>query len=79
MLLDLIEVADSLGARQVNFLLDGRTHSTQSLLSPGLATFQGEALCMYLPSVKLNAEQLCRLQHPSADRAGGSLARALET
>jgi sacsin len=74
LLLDLLEVADSLGAHAVNFVLDGRSHPTQSLISPVLASFQNEALCMYMPGVKLTAEQVCKLQHPSGGggKAGGA-------
>lgn len=42
-LLDLVEVADLLGARNLHIMLDLRQHGTQSLLHPGLARFQGEA------------------------------------
>ena len=49
-------------------MLDQRAHPTQSLISPALATFQGEAICMYLPGITLDAEQVCRLQQPAGER-----------
>ena len=71
LLLDLLEVADYLGARAVHFVLDRRRHPCQSLLSPTLAAFQGEALCMHLPGISLSAEEVCRLHSAAAAAAGG--------
>ena len=76
LLLDLLEVADSLGARAVNFMIDGRKHPTQSLLSPALATFRTRALCMFMPGITLNTEQLCKLQHPTGGASSAHGGRA---
>ena len=53
-LMDLIEVAEALGAHAVHLLLDRRKHGTHSLLSPSLSAFQAEALCVYMPGVLLD-------------------------
>jgi len=71
-LMDLIEVAEALGAHAVHLLLDRRKHGTHSLLSPSLSAFQGEALCVYMPGVLLDKERLCRLQLPYDARTGTS-------
>ena len=39
---DLLEVADVLGARTVEVLLDERTHRSESVLQPSLAPLQGK-------------------------------------
>ena len=70
-LLDLLEVADLLDARAVHFCLDRRVHGTQSLVSPSLAPFQGEALCCFMPAVRLSAEQLCLLHGQSSTQLHG--------
>ena len=44
LLLDLLEVADVLGAKAAHFCIDRRRHRAQSLLSPALAPLQAEAL-----------------------------------
>ena len=57
-------------------MIDGRKHPTQSLLSPALATFQNEALCMFMPGITLNTEQLCKLQHPTGGASSAHGGRA---
>ncbi|KAL1500258.1 hypothetical protein AB1Y20_012926 [Prymnesium parvum] len=59
-LFDLLDAADALGAKAAHFVLDRRSHPTQSLLSHALAPFQSEALCLYLPGLNLSAEEVCR-------------------
>jgi sacsin len=54
----LLDTADCLGARTVNFLFDFRTHPSQSILQPNLACLQGPALVMHLDGVELTAEQV---------------------
>ena len=49
LLLDLLEVADVLGAKAAHFCVDRRRHRAQSLLSPSLAPLQADALCLWLP------------------------------
>ena len=78
-LMDLIEVAEALGAHAVHLLLDRRKHGTRSLLSPSLSAFQGEALCVYMPGVLLDKERLCRLQLPYDTRTGTSKGGAAVT
>jgi len=68
LLLDLLEVADVLGAKAAHFCLDRRHHRAQSLLSPGLAGLQRDALCLWLPGVLISREQLVLLQQPPSDR-----------
>ena len=59
---DLVELADVAGGRTVQFMLDHRQHGTQSLLQRNLAPMQGPALCVGIPDVVLNKEEICRLQ-----------------
>ena len=67
-LLDLLEVADVLGAKGVHFCCDRRLHPSESLLFPTLVEFQGPALCVFMPGVALTTEELCLLHQHSADR-----------
>ena len=69
LLLDLLEVADVLGAKAAHFCIDRRRHRAQSLLSPALAPLQAEALCLWLPGVAVTREQLVLLQQPPSDRS----------
>jgi sacsin len=46
---DLAGLADAAGADTLEVVLDARQHPTQSLLQPGLAVFQGPALCVNIP------------------------------
>eukprot|EP00960_Hanusia_phi_P055442 762970-Hanusia_phi.AAC.2 len=70
MLSHLVDFADTLGSREVCFLFDFRTHSSQSLLQPNLSSLQGPSLIMYLKGVKLGAEQISRLQCQNHDLQG---------
>eukprot|EP00803_Ostreobium_quekettii_P010692 evm.model.scf_230.1 EVM.evm.TU.scf_230.1 scf_230:55-29919(-) len=62
---DLLEVADSCGATRVHVYVDERQFKTQSLLHPGLAPFQGPALCIQIEGLVLSASELCELQSPT--------------
>lgn len=44
---ELLQNADDAGATRVAFCLDARTHAATSLISPGLAPFQGRALLAF--------------------------------
>lgn len=48
-LFDIAELADAVGCETMEVTLDYRQHGTESLLLPGLAEFQGPALCVMLP------------------------------
>ncbi len=52
-LLDIAELADAMGAETMEVTLDYRQHGVESLLLPGLADFQGPAICITLPGVIL--------------------------
>eukprot|EP00198_Chlamydomonas_reinhardtii_P000860 XP_001690195.1 predicted protein [Chlamydomonas reinhardtii] len=79
-LLELMELADGLGLRCLRLVLDGRSHPAQSLLAPGLAQFQGPALCAVLPDVVLGPDDLAALlagrASPPALRGGRAAAYA---
>lgn len=69
-LTNLMDCADCLNARAVHFLFDFRTHPSQSILQPNLASLQGPALVVHLEGVELGAEQLCKLQNLPANQHG---------
>jgi sacsin len=46
---DIAEFADAVGAEALDITLDCRAHGQQSLLVPGLAGFQGPAICISIP------------------------------
>ena len=48
-LFDIAELADAVRCETMEVTLDCRQHGTESLLLPGLAEFQGPALCVMLP------------------------------
>lgn len=54
----LVSIADSLGARGLHLVYDGRRHPVESLMHPGLADAQGAALVVYLEGIRLGAEGL---------------------
>lgn len=50
---DVAELADAAGAESLEVVLDCRRHGEQSLLLPGLAPFQGPAVCIAIPGKAL--------------------------
>jgi len=48
---DIAEVADAVGAETMEVTLDCRQHGGDSVLLPGLADFQGPAICITLPGM----------------------------
>ncbi len=52
-LADIAEAADAAGAGTLEITLDERQHGQESLLLPGLAGFQGPAICITLPGASL--------------------------
>lgn len=48
-LCDIAEVAEAAGAAALELWLDARQHPAQSMLLPGLAAFQGPAICVSIP------------------------------
>lgn len=48
---ELLQNADDAGASRVAFCLDSRTHAASTLVSPGLAAFQGPALLAFNDAV----------------------------
>ena len=67
---DLLEVADVLGARTVEVLLDERTHRSESVLQPSLAPLQGPSLVVHIPGVALATEDILRLMSLNWDVRG---------
>jgi len=57
---DMLEVADAIGAKEVQICFDHRHHSVQSLLQPTLMDFQAEAVVMFLPDVLISGDELSR-------------------
>ena len=53
MLYDIAEAVDACGGTHMEVHLDCRQHGTESLLLPGLAQFQGAAICVKLPGPRL--------------------------
>jgi hypothetical protein len=50
-LCDIAEVAEAAGAEALELWLDCRQHPSQSMLLPGLAAYQGLAICVSIPGV----------------------------
>jgi sacsin len=48
-LCDIAELAEAAGAEALELWLDCRQHPSQSMLLPGLAAFQGLAICIRIP------------------------------
>lgn len=48
---DIAELADAVGAETMEVTLDCRLHGRDSVLLPGLADFQGPAICITLPGM----------------------------
>ena len=68
--LDVLEVADEVGCRRVDVMADGRTHGSESLLHPLLASAQGPALLIHLHDVVISLDDLIRLASPTRLKSG---------
>ncbi len=64
-LFDIAEVAEAAGASRMDVWLDARRHPAQSLLQPGLAEFQGPAVCVSIPGAPVLLQKLARISHSS--------------
>jgi len=62
--LELMEIAELKGAKQVSIMLDRRSHSTMSLLHPCLAAAQGAALIVCFHDVAIDVDELVQLTSP---------------
>jgi hypothetical protein len=51
LILDLIAIADKLGASRISFSLDEKNYSNKSLMNPIMSSSQGPALLMYLEDI----------------------------
>lgn len=60
-MMDLIGLADLLAAKSCHVILDERTHSSESLMHPGLATCQGAAMLVFYEDVYMTSEEIIRL------------------
>jgi hypothetical protein len=60
-LIELMEAADTLGARSMHIMLDCRPHPNVRLLDPRCASCQGPALVLFLPNTVLTVEHICRM------------------
>ena len=63
--LDLIEIAEMNGVKQVSISIDRRTHSSTSLLHPCLESAHGPALVVCFHGVALEVGELVKLTSPS--------------
>lgn len=60
-IVDLLAVADTIGAQNVTLIVDEREHPVSSLLSPALAAIQGPALIIYFEhAVPLQTDDIVR-------------------
>ncbi len=64
-IMDLLEVAEMAGVKKVKAMIDYRSHSTESLLHPALASCQGPAILVCFQGVVLDADALIQLSIPS--------------
>ena len=63
--LELIELAEMKGAKQVSVTVDHRSHGTMSLLHPCLAPAQGPALLICFHDVAMEVDEVVRLTSPA--------------
>ena len=63
--LELIEIAELKGAKQVSIMIDRRSHGTMSLLHPCLAAAQGPALVVCFHDVSMEVDEVVRLTSPA--------------
>eukprot|EP00850_Spirogloea_muscicola_P024010 SM000422S15899 [mRNA] locus=s422:514:20866:+ [translate_table: standard] len=71
LLFDLLEVADKVGARKVDFVFDCRQHSRLRLLRNTLGQFQGPAITVAFEGATLTRDEICALQAPPPARLSG--------
>jgi hypothetical protein len=64
-ILDLLEVGEMHGVKQVSIVLDRRTHDSTSLVHPCLGQAQGPALVICFHDVVLHVEEIVKLTSPS--------------
>uniref|UniRef100_A0A7S2UD61 U-box domain-containing protein n=1 Tax=Attheya septentrionalis TaxID=420275 RepID=A0A7S2UD61_9STRA len=64
-ILDLLEVGEMHGVKQVSLVLDRRTHDSTSLVHPCLGHAQGPALVICFHDVVLDVEEIVKLTSPS--------------
>jgi len=72
-LLDLVELADSAGARTCQVVLDHRAHPSESLFNPLLSAAQGPALVVYFDAV-LMIEDILMMQSAAMDGSDAPVA-----
>jgi hypothetical protein len=58
---DLVGLSDMVGATATHLLYDERLHPCESLMHPGLAECQGEALVVFIEGVVLESEEIAQL------------------
>jgi len=63
--LELIEIAEMRGTKQVSIALDKRTHGTMSLVHPCLDSAQGPALILSFHGVAMEVDEVIRLTSPA--------------
>ena len=61
MLADMVSLADHLGAEKFHCIYDARTHSSHSLMHPGLKVAQGPALVVHLGGPALQSEDIVKV------------------
>ena len=64
-LLEIMEIAECKGAKQVSVLIDRRSHGTMSLLHPCLAAAQGPALVVCFHDVSMEVDEVIRATSPA--------------
>ena len=65
-LADVVEIADAVGAREIEVALDTRTYPAMSLLLPQLADFQGPAVTVKITGASLQPEEIAQLLSAAA-------------
>ena len=65
-LADVVEIADAVGARDIEVALDIRTYPATSLLLPQLADFQGPAVTVKITGASLQPEEIAQLLSAAA-------------
>lgn len=64
-LLEIAEIAELKGTKQVSIMIDRRSHGTMSLLHPCLAAAQGPALVVCFHDVSMEVDEVVRLTSPA--------------